>query len=181
MNLIMLKDFFTEYSVSTIVIALLSAAIKIVVDRFATSKTAKRITWYLPFLTGVLFGYLYQLIFLKTVTFDENVVYSGVISGTLAYAFALIIRRIYRGEALPDNPALAVIEGLVDGYVQDDCVQEVILVIYQHYVDSGKDQKGNAVEKITDTLNGYSNGMLASAEIITLAQMIIKSLDELTD
>jgi hypothetical protein len=177
----MLKDFFTEYSAQTIVIALIIAIIKLICDKFLTSKTAKGFTWYLPFFAGILFNYLFQVAFMQNSVLDENVFYAGIISGTLAYAFALIIRKIYRGEPLPKTPAHAVIEGLVDGYVNTESVQEVICVIYKHYVDYKGDECKQALEKITDTLNGYSNGLLATGEIVYLAQMIITALDELTD
>ena len=181
MNLIMLKDFFTEYSAQTIVIALIVAVIKLVADKFLTTKTAKRFTWYLPFMVGIGLNYLYQFAFVGASKFDDSLFYAGGLSGALAYAFALIIKKIYRGEPLPTNPAHAVIEGLVDGYVNTETVQEVTCVIYKHYVEYGNLQDDTALEKITDTLILYSNGLLANAEVVYLAQMIISALNELTD
>lgn len=171
----MLKDFFASYSLPTILIAVLVATLKGFLDGYVKSETTKKLIWYLPFLAGVLFSYLYNVIFLGIYAFDQTVVCSGVLSGALSYAVALIGRKIAKGEALPINPALAIIEGLVMGYLKEDCVKDATLIIYEHYSKMEGDEEGT-IEKINETLILYSNGLLAEGEIKALSKVILSTL-----
>lgn len=179
MNLIMLKDFLIDYSTPTIIISLAIAIAKIVLEKKFTCKPAKRLLGIAPFILGIVFCYVYNVVFIKDNAPLKDIVSAGILTGTLSCTLAVFVKKLYKGEPLPQNTALAIIEGLICGYVQDERINAVIKEVYNLYKKLAKNNKKNAIEQISNTLYDSSNGMITSAEFIALSNMIITSLDEI--
>lgn len=180
MNLIMLKDFFSEYSAPSVIIAFIISIAKVIIDKSVGSKTVKHILAYSPFILGILFCYLYNVIFLGVYTFDISIIYAGILGGSLSCAFAVVLNKIIKGESLPTNTALALITGLIDGYVMEDKAEQVVENIYNLFVNTNTDEEQSIIVKITEILNDFSNGLLQPAELLALSAVILSSLKELS-
>ena len=81
---------------------------------------------------------------------------------------------------MPTNTALALITGLIDGYVMEDKAEQVVENIYNLFVNTNTDEEQSIIVKITEILNDFSNGLLQPAELLALSAVILSSLKELS-
>lgn len=178
MNLIILKEFFANYSLPSIVMAIMIYIIVQASERLTTNKKVKSILGVLPFVLGMLFNLVYNFIITNQFSINTQILSAGFMSGWLSLAIKVIIDKIIKGEKLPNDKYALVITGLIEGYVPKDAIISVC-----RYIEEILDCKENEVDTIgkiaqhlsVNAIDGFSsNDMLALAGLIFASTQQIK-------
>ena len=187
MNLIELKDFFEDYSASTVIIACIIAVITLLLDKKLATNVSAKLLLVLPFLLGVLLTFVWESIYSLSLNFNQETIVSGLISGSLSCCVSVIIRRKKSGKALPKSKTSLVILGLVENYVKQETLHSVVEHIERtifcestEVTENGESNcksLGEQLESITQSLVDNSNGALSPSDLEALALTVIKSLE----
>ena len=178
MNLILLKEFFANYSLPSVVMAFIIYLCVGLTDRITTSKKVKSLSSVLPFILGMLLNVIYNLILTNRLTINTSILSAGFMSGWLSLAIKVIIDKIVKGEKLPDSKFSLVISGLIEGYVPKNAIIGVCRYIEELINGQGDevDTIGKIASHLTkNALDGFSsNDMLALAGLIFASTKQIK-------
>lgn len=178
MNLILLKEFFANYSLPSVVMAFIIYLIVRLTDRITTSKKVKSLSSVIPFILGMLLNVIYNLILTNRLTINTSILSAGFMSGWLSLAIKVIIDKIVKGEKLPDSKFSLVISGLIEGYVPKNAVISVCRYIEEliNCQEDEVDTIGKIASHLTiNALDGFtSNDMLALAGLIFASTKQIK-------
>lgn len=174
MNLITIQDFFADYSVSSVVMAGLIFTVIYFLDKINLSKSFRRILFLLPFALGILFSFVYNLILTKNAEFTLEVIYAGLISGSLSVIIKVTITKIIKGEPLPKTKAQLLITGLIEGYVKKESITIVIQFIENLFVEieTSNLTENQVIEQIANELKKHTTSVLKEGDLITLASLI---------
>ena len=174
MDLLYLKDFFAQYSLPTLVIALSVAIINFIVKKFTHKKLPNLFFSYLPFGLAVIFYIAYDMIALsKAFTVTVESVYAGLLSGSLSLVITSIGKRIAKGKPLSVTTTAMLIEGIISGYVREDALSQTASKVDTLISDNKAKDNHN---EIVALLKQNSEDSVSEEQLQTLAGLITRAV-----
>ncbi len=166
----------TSYGISATVIAVAVAVICIVSEKIFPTKLKNGVKGYVPFIAGVLITFLYNLIFSnEKEIFSEEILYSGLCSGSLGVIIKTAIKKIANGKKPQKNKISLLIECIICNYVSKD-LSVAVAKIEKIVIEK---QTEDITDKIAQTLNEHIDGNVNEDEILNLACLILEALNTL--
>ncbi len=118
-----LTDFFTTYSLPTLIIAIIVWVITYVLDRFLSEKIPFSLRAYIPFALAIILYLCYDMIFVShAFILSLNGVYAGILCGSVSLIINGIVNRIKKGKPLSVTQTVLLIEAIISGYVQAEAL-----------------------------------------------------------
>ena len=184
MNFLQLKEFFINFSASTIAIASAIAIAKHFVIKVIKNETGKKIVRVSPFPIGILCTFIIDCIINKNLCFTEQTFVSGLMAGSLSFCISLLINKVLSGEMLPFTQTQLMISGLLENYVDKSVLQTVACSIEKIVLESADEDgiKSDEVkiQLIVEVITDNHNGSLTALDITCLAQIILTSIEDMT-
>lgn len=182
MDYILLKDFLAHYSLPTLVIASVCTVFSLICDRFLKNKLPKLIRSYAPFILAILLYFAFDMIFVfKAFVFSENSLYAGILSGSLSFVIFKAIKKIASGKNLTLTATALLIEGLLEGYVNQSAIGETALALDKLLTAQDKLDDQTAVTEVLLTLKDKSEINRTEEELFNLAILIVSAVKSLCD
>lgn len=179
MNFVYLKDFLEAYSLPSLVIAIIVAVLMAVLDKLFKDGLPTLIKLYAPFVLSVLIYFAYDMIFVSSeFSLRSDVFYAGVLSGSLSAVFSGIISSIKRGEPIPFNAVLLLIESILCELVPEKSLRKTALDLEKITMDSELDEAVLAT-RLAETIKSCSDKGLSDDEYIAAAKLIIEGINSL--
>jgi flagellar biosynthesis protein FliQ len=95
MDYILLKEFFADYSLPVLIIALVIGVVKFFVDKFLVKNINRVFLSYAPFILCVVLYTAYDMLFvLKSFALTYQSLYAGLLSGSLSVIFCPMIEKV---------------------------------------------------------------------------------------
>ena len=180
MNLIDIHKFFADYSLSSVVIAIIVCAITFFTDKLLRNKAVKNLSSLLPFVLGIVLTFFNNLIFNGKIEFSATTLSAGFMSGWLSVMIKVIIKRVLNGQKPLNMDSTAVIIGLIEGYVKSECLEAVAGFIKEIIFSCQKDH-GEAINGITEKLVENAQEPFAETDFKTLAGLIFASVKQIKE
>lgn len=172
MDFYFLKDFFVNYSLPTVTIAIAVAVLSVILNKFLTHKMPVSTRNYLSFLLSILLYFAYDMIFVKNAfVFSADAFYAGVLSGSLSTIIFTAICRIAQGKTVGFSATCLLIEGLIKGHVEDGALTATALALEKLFTQSSDD---NVIEEVKQIL--AVNSSLTEEETEGVAKLIIDAV-----
>lgn len=179
MNLIQLQDFFADYSISSIIMAVFIYLAVYFIDKHTKSKVVKGLTYFLPFALGLITNFVYNLILHKKVVFNSQLLSAGLMTGCLSLVIKVIINRVLKGEKLPDSKLALLISGLIEGQVEKERVIEVANLIEKITLETGEIKtECEIICEIEIVLSKHALKTVTEQQIKALATLIFASVNQ---
>ena len=176
MNDFYLQDFLVSYSLPTLIVAIIVCTVSLTLNKFF-DKMPKLLKVYLPFLMAILLYFSYDMIFvLKAFTFRNETLCAGVLSGSLSVIISSSLNKIFQGKPFNVNKTILLIEGILEGYVNQSCLTQTAYVIEQILLTCTDN-----VEKEKQVENALrENGeQIIEAEVSSLTKLIIEAVSSI--
>ena len=177
MNINYIDEFFSSYSLPSIIIAIIIAVICIVIDKFLLKKVSFNIRAYLPFLLGIVFYIMYELIFKGNVkVFTRYILTAGLVSGSLAGVIFAIIRKVISGKGVKNvlSPLALLIESIIFPIVCENKLESAVKSIEKLLNETDEDAtEEHVTDKVADELSRHSSENITKIEIFTSAKLIV--------
>lgn len=175
MNDLFLQDFLVSYSLPTLVVSVIVCTISLTLNKFF-DKMPKLLKAYLPFLLAIFLYFCYDIIFvLKTFTFRQETLYAGLLSASLSTIFTSLLKKILQGKVVNVNKTLLLIEGILEGYISQNCLTETAYIIEQILLSCNDD-----VEQEKQVENALKeNGDIVESDLKYLVKLIIKAVSSI--
>ena len=178
MDYILLKDFFTDYSLPVFIIALVVGALKFFADKYLTGKVNKVVLSYLPFLLCVLCYVAFDMIFvLKQFAITYQSLYAGLLCGSFSAIFCSMIKRISSGKAINANQTVMLIEGILQGVISDNLLTQTAIKLEQ--IISEDFDSPLISERVNDALKGNANSLYSDDDLTHLTALILQAVKSL--
>lgn len=177
-NLIFLQNFFADYSVSCIVISIIISLIVCLIDKFSIKGIITKLNYALPFILGISFNFVYNLIIGQINSNGAQVVSAGFMSGSLSFAMKVIVSSLLKGESLPESKTAIIITGLIQGYVSKNDVESSVKFIEELFVEGQGIEETQIVAEIALHLSQTSMQDLSEGDITALATLIYASVKQ---
>ena len=174
MDYVYLKEFLADYSLPTLVIALVVTLISLVSDKLFRDKIPTVLKTYLPFALSIIFNFIYDNVMVYgDLTVRSDTFYAGLLSGSLSALAVGLICKVKRGEPVSVSAPAVIIESIICGYVDEKILAKVALAIEKLYVggDSGKVQ-----EKTAEIIKTHTNQTVSDQECLGLANLIAQAV-----
>ncbi len=172
MDYVYLKEFFSNYTLPTIIIALFVGIATLIYDRFLSGKLPTIVRSYAPFILAILLYFAFDMIFVsKAFIFKKNAFYAGVLSGSLSVIIVSSIDRIKRGKPLSLSTTAMLIESIITGYVAEENLQRVALDIEKTIAT-----KTDAHDTVSQILLDNSLGKITDQDCSNLTTLIITAV-----
>ncbi len=124
-----LQDFLVSYSLPTLIVAVIVCTVSLTLNKFF-DKMPKLLKVYLPFLMAILLYFCYDMIFvLKAFTFRYETFCTGILSASLSIILSSSLSKIFQGKPFSVNKTILLIEGILDGYISQNCLSQTAYVI----------------------------------------------------
>ena len=174
MELNLLKEFLLSYSLPTVIIALIVGIVGFLTERFIKVKIPQFILTYAPFVISVIIYFAYNMIFVvKAFYFNTEVVYAGLLSGSLSVIIKETIKKLISGKRINLSTTALLIEGLINGYVKNDALSSTAVLIEN--IINKKDDQTKTTESIFATLKDNSTD-IDEQDLLSLAALIIAAV-----
>ena len=174
MDYVYLKEFLADYSLPTLVIALVVTAVSILLDKLSGNKLSMLFKTYLPFVLSIILNFIYDSALVsKQLSFRTDTFYAGLLSGSLSALITGLICKIKRGEPLSASATAVIIESIICGYVDEKILAKVALAIEKLYLE---DQQFSE-KKTAEIIKKHSNGQLSDQECESLSKLIAEAVN----
>ena len=175
MDFVLLKEFLTGYSLPTVVIAVIVCAISIAVSKIFKDKIDETVLNHATFFLAIILYFAYDMVFIsRALCFSIDAFYAGILCGSLATVIASAINRIGRGQPISVSAVRLLIEGLIDGIVQDSAVTATAAALEDLLISDN----GDCIDTVKEILTVNSNGV-TEEKISSVAKLIIDSVKTL--
>ena len=184
MNLIVLQEFFSDYSIGTIVTAVVISIITYLISKLSFPKVVKVLTYFLPFVLGIIIQYVCSIVNTGSWSFSYAILSAGIMSGSLSFAIKMILHRIFRGDKLPTSKRSIIITGLIDGYVKKDSVDVVVNLIERVFIEKGENPHVEKSEIITEIAFHIEQNVIEGTQNLdatALASLIFASVKQMAE
>lgn len=179
MNLIILKEFFANYSLSSIIMAIIIYVITQLIEKFIKSKKVKSLSSVISFVLGMLLNLVYSFIVTDRFFINTQILSAGFMSGWLSLAIKVIIDKIIKGENLPESEYSLVISGIIEGYVPKNAITDVCRYIEE--LISNKEDEVDTISKIAHHLSLNALEGFTSNDTLALASLIFASTKQIKE
>ncbi len=180
MNFVSIKEFFSLYSMPTIVIALLVATLTIITEKFLRKKIPLSLRNYAPVLFSILFSFIFDMIFVaRKFTFSESAFAMGLVSGSISLVIKSIALKLFSGKGINFNPAVMIIEQLILGYVANESITKTAVLIAEIIFNEINEEESK--RQIVEAIINSSQTEYSSDELVSLADLIHSSIKNLNE
>ncbi len=175
MELSYLKNFFSSYSLATVLIAVLSAVIVLVVNKF-WKNMPRLVRVYAPIVLALILEFSYDIIFVShKFIFTVEAFSTGVISGSLATLFIAFINKYKSGEDFELDATVILIDELLGGYLSGKNRKLALSAITAILGDSNISEDKKRLDEVCAVIKKYSADGFSQAEILALSELIIQT------
>lgn len=168
-----LQDIFTSYGISTIVISIIVCVLRLALERFF-KKIPKLLLTYIPFVIAILLNFLFDIIFIsKCFTLNTNVLYSGLVSGSLSAIIYSAIKKNKDEDLSNTTASILLIESILKGYIDQSVLTKTAQEINTLLLAENANH-----QSIIDTLKKVCKN-LNTVDITYLARLIIRAVNSI--
>ena len=181
MNYSFLKNFFTAYGLSAVIIAVICSACTMLLSKLLKNKLAVQIKTQLPFLLAIIIQFAYDMIFvIHAFELSESAFAAGILSGSLSVIFNSFILRIKDGEFIGLSATALLIEGIIDGIVPESCIAATAMAVESIIAKQSEEiEKEQLVNEIVSVLKVNMEGEFNEVELRKTARLIVEAVDSL--
>lgn len=173
MNLILIKTFLSEYSLQTVIIAVICSAVTLICKAVLKDKLCTFVKNYLPIILATVLEVLSDVLIKHTgLNLTMDVIYAGLISGSLSLAISAILSGKKNKSIL-----FLTISELLNGYVNPEKSEEVADAILEVF-KSNSDDKTRLLQ--TEKLIAENSILKDKGKISMVADLINESVKALT-
>ena len=181
MDIFLLEDFFTSYSLATVLIATVSSVISLVINYLFKDKLHRIISAFLPFILAVICYFIYEFIIIsEQFLLSEKYFYAAVMCGSLSTVITSIINKIKSGKPLSLSPTLLLIEGLLSEFVDQKVLSSTAIEIEQMINEHIEDETISLRDKILSKIKKVSPNLTVT-EARFAATVLIEAVKTLKD
>lgn len=174
MDYLLLQDFLLNYSLPTLIVAVIVSAVSLTLNKFF-SNAPKLLRAYLPFLLAILLYYFYHVIFIEgSFTLKKEIFYGGILSGSLSAIISSCLKKISHGKPIGVSATVLLIEGILDGYIESHLITKTAIDI-ELALSLDDDEKKE--QQVVDTIT-YNCSSLSAEQILSLAKLIISAVKQ---
>lgn len=178
MDLVLLKDFLSDYSLPTVVIAVFTGTLSFIGEKLLKEKLPKVVKIYAPFLLSALLYLAYDAIFVKKAfCLNSEAFYAGLLSGSLSKVFYSTVKRIANGKNAGLSTVALLIEGLISEYVEEEKLSAAVGAITELLLNS--ERSADVGNEILSVIKKGSVKEFSDEELLLLVAIIIKSVESL--
>ena len=142
-------ELLSRYGMKTVIIALIATTISFITEKLCKDKFAE-FKSYFPLVYSIIFEYVSNAITVRSLVFTADAFYSGLITGSLATAFSVFIKKIASGKSVDFFDDVFFIEGLLPTSVPSDKRTETAKLILSVFNSkNGKTSYPKLAELIT--------------------------------
>ncbi len=178
MNNLNLEELFSKYGLSTIIIAIVCSIIDYVLDKTLLKKAHVLIKNLIPIVLSVIITIIYQWLVASETFIFSKVLVSGLVTGTISIVISITVKKISNGESVTINPAVLLLEGILDGLVEDnkktEVLQKIDFVLSTIGIDGLDDSE--LFEKIESIIKDNANSLLKENDLTAIVEIIIKTI-----
>lgn len=162
MDLVLLKEFLTGYSLPTVIISIFVGTVSIIASKLLKGKLPSTFVNYATFFLAIILYFAYDMIFvIKAFGFSIDAFYAGILCGSLATVIVSAVNKIGRGEPLSSSAVRLLIEGIISGVVKKSSItataaalEEILLGDNDDCFDAVKDLLTvNAEQVVEEQIN----------------------------
>ena len=176
MNDLFLQDFLVSYSLPTLIVAIIVCTFSLTLNKFF-DKLPKLLKVYLPFLLAIVLYFAYDIIFvLKTFQLRQETLYAGLLSASLSAILSTSLKKLFQGKPVSVNKTLLLIEGILEGYVNQSCLTQTAYIIEQILLTC---QDSIEQEKQVQNALKENGGEMVENDLKYLAKLIIKAVSSI--
>lgn len=176
MFIIDIVNFLSNYSRDAIIVSLIVAILTTIIDKFLTQKQKTSIKILTPFVLGIMVYFLFNVFCYGIVSLSLDIVYAGLLCGSLSSSIYMICYKLIRGEINFDFKTLP-IEGIIKDYVNKEFITEILIDIKK--VFNEKLGQNESVDKIFDILNKNKLDVITESEIKIVSSLLYESYKNL--
>ena len=177
MDQVYLKEFFTVYSLPTVIVAAITALTVILCDLFIKGLPGI-IKSLAPFVLSFILYFAYDMIFvLHAFCFRYEALYAAFLSSSLSAIIIAAVNKIKRGEPLPTSAVVLLIESLLAEYVNKNNLATTAKNIEAIIEEKDQDQ-ALIVERVACEIKGSATE-LNQSQATFAARIIIEAVDAL--
>ena len=175
MNDLFLQDFLVSYSLPTLIVATIVCTFSLTLNKFF-EKMPKLLKVYLPFILAIFLYFAYDIIFvLKTFRFRQETLYAGLLSASLSTIICSSLRKLLQGKIVNVSKTAILIEGILEGYVNQNCLTQTAYVIEQILLTCQ-----DSIEQEIQVENALKeNGDILESDLKYLAKLIIEAVSSI--
>lgn len=181
MNFVYLKEFLSDYSLPTLIIAGVVALISIIIDKFFTKKLSVGVKNYIPFLLSIFLYIAYDMAFVLTAfAFRVESFYAGVLCGSLSAIIVSIANKIKKGEPIPLSATTLLIERLLQGYLNKESATATALILEKLFDSAENESDGYSLTAtdVSEAIKGQPDINLSEGDLYYLSMLIYNSVTE---
>ena len=181
MNFVFLKEFLSNYSFSTLIIASVLAIASLIFDKFLTKKLSNTLKTYIPFLLSIVINVVYDMVFvINSFTLRIESIYAGVLCGSLSAIIVSLISKIKKGEPIPLSATTLLIERILRSYLNKESATTTALILEKLF-DSAEEQKDGfkiTATDVSDAIKRETDEQLSDGDLYYLSMLIFNSVTE---
>ena len=176
MDFILLKNFFADYSLPMVIIAIIVGVGCFFADKFLKNKIPQFVLTVAPFVLSIILYFAYDMIFVsKAFVFSSDALIAGLLCGSLSSIVKSAVLRISKGKPLPVSATVLLIENILSGYVTDAYATAVSL---ENLVNEEKALEEQC-DNIACIIKENANKTIEEDELTVLTTLIIKAVKTL--
>ena len=178
MDYLFLQDFLISFSIPTVIVAIIVCTVSLTLNKFF-DKLPKLLRVYIPFLMAIVLYYAYDIIFvIKDFSFRIESLYAGLLSASLSAILSTMIKKIISGKGFVPSATILLIEGILEGYLNQDELTSVAIEIEKDLllIDDDQQIESSIINRLVSKCEN-----LTISEGNRLAKLIIsavKSIDK---
>ncbi len=174
MEYVYLTDFFANYSLPTLIIAVVVSIITFLLNRFLSSKLSIGTRSYLPFIISIAFYLAYDMIFVcKAFEINVNSLYAGMLCGSMSLIIGGALSRIKKGKPLSVSQTVLLIENILTGFVHSENLTQTATSVENLIAET---EDATDADVIAQTIKENSVEGIDESEFIRLAKLIITAI-----
>jgi len=179
MDFILLKDFLATYSLPTLIVAIFVFIITLTLQRVLYLKVPKTAFLYCPFIFGVILYSAYDMLFvIKAFSINIESVYAGLLSGSLSAIINSAINRIKNGRTLGLNATVLLIEGLLEGFVENSLISETAVALDKILISTNHEL---IPTKVFEKLKENASKGFSEDDLMHLSKLIIHTVSAMKE
>ncbi|MBO7345495.1 MAG: hypothetical protein J6U92_06125 [Clostridia bacterium] len=180
MDLIYLKEFLSNYSFSTLIIASVIAVVTLILDKFLSKKLSATLKTYIPFILSILVNVVYDMYFvINSFALRVESVYAGVLCGSLSAIIVSVINKIKKGEPIPLSATTLLIERILRGYLTKESATTTALILEKLF-DRAETQNGDKItaNDVSNAIKEQVSDQISENDLYHISTLIFHSVNE---
>lgn len=172
-----LSSLLSVYGISAVIIGALVATVSFILEKLFCGKLKNGIKAYFPFIAGILFSFIYSVIFFGfKESLKTEILYSGACSGSLGIMIKTMLKQIFKGKTAAKSQTALLIEGIICEHVDKNLTEAVAAiekVLAESYYGTTR------AENIALILKEYMHKDAEKDELYRLSDLVAKAVETL--